>query len=153
MELKYPKNASSDWHVEMMEFFKKSPFEIAGGKDKEIHFFVKDINLRYSVEEYLESLNIPTEYYSLNRKVIILRKRAFCALFFECCSESDQKKILKQLEEDNNELMGNKVMNAFDGRECLSKGKISLALLRIIAEISKGAGSSLLATLVMQLWR
>lgn len=113
MALKYPAVESYEsWKAKVLDLFKNHAYQFADGKE-EVLLLVSDIMLRYSIEEFLESQFYPTEY-TLNKKVILLRGPAFCALVCACCANDTQrteiKGVIKKASEKPEEIE-NKIKN------------------------------------------
>ncbi len=98
MELKYPTEDIQSWKIKTRKLFKTPAFQQVNDKE-EIHVFINDVMLRYDIEDFLESNYFPAEY-TLNRKVIILRKPAVYALVYACCTEEDRMNVMNEMSKE-----------------------------------------------------
>ena len=101
MDLAYPPEHPLPWQEEVRALFKTSSIQQINGKE-EIQFFICNARLRNQIEDFLGSNYFATEY-TLNKKLIVLRKPALCALVYECCTDSDRDRILQMVEQETEE--------------------------------------------------
>ena len=98
MEFKFQAETEQPWEERFAQLFKTPAFYSVNDKE-EVYVFIKDVMLRCEVENFLRANYFPTEY-TLNKEVLLLRKPAFCALVYACCSDEERALILGKMEEE-----------------------------------------------------